>query len=66
MDFFVLIFYYDDKNLEFVFDEGGLDCDWNFESIFYFCLFEFIENFSVEKVNINIFLLNFLVDFFCL
>lgn len=65
MDLLALIPYYDDKNPEFVFDEGGPDCDWNFESI-YPCLPEFIENLIVEKVNTSTSSLNLLVDLLCL
>lgn len=61
-----IIPYYDDKNPEFVFDEGGPDCDWNFESTPYPCLPEFIENLSVEKVNTSTSSLNLLVDLLCL
>lgn len=61
-----IIPYYDDKNPEFVFDEGGPDCDWNFESTPYPCLPEFIENLIVEKVNTSTSSLNLLVDLLCL
>lgn len=51
MDLFAPNPYYNDKNPEFVFDEGGPDCDWIFKSIPYPCLPKFIENLSVERVN---------------